>query len=951
MSTDQVLLMTDLVDSTLLSERLGDEAGAALWASHDHITRDLLHQWRGREIDKSDGFLVLFDCVEDGVACAQALHRALARMNPPLLARAGIHCGVLRLRPNRDEDIRHGAKPMEVDGLAKPLAARIMGLACGGQTLLSDSAAARLAPSQGPIRSHGHWRFKGLSNPIEVFEAHADRAAPMRPLATPKAYRVIAHDGQWLTLDDLPNNLPAERDGFVGRGEPLALLAAQFDSGARLVSLLGIGGIGKTRVALRYARGWLGDYPGGAWFCDLSAARGLDGIVQATAISLGLTPEQLDPVEKIGQAIAGRSACLVVLDNFEQVARHAEATLGRWLAAAPLARFLVTSREVLGIAGEQAIALAPMDAADATQLFAQRASAAHSGYRPDANDLAAVPLLMDLLDRLPLAIELAAARALVMPVHAMLSRMNQRFKLLAGRSGRQDRQATMRATLDWSWDLLAPAEQVVLAQMSVFEGGFNLESAEAVIKLDGFQPAPWVGDMVQGLVEKSLVRQRPGARLDLLRTVQDYAAEKLGFMDSALATEARHWQHFAGFDEQRATAASCADLDNLVIACRRATAARASRAVDALAAAWAALQLTGPIRTVIDLAGHLTDADGLGARDRMRVHGIMTSALLHLGDLDAADQHLGSGLALSEVHPEQVAERARLLACQAELQRIRGHYDSLPTTLTEALQLARRCAAPLIRLRLMNTAGSAALAQGRLDAAAQAFEEVRIIAQQLGDRRWEGGADGNLGIVRHEQGRAADAQLHYRRAVAVAQQVGDRTFEGNSRCNLGLLLLEQGAHQAAYTELDAALGLAQQIGQRRLEQTTRCNLGIVNEALGQAVVAQADYQLAITLAQSQGDQRSEGQFRGYLATLLARQGHHTEAGQQFQEARRQLVSVNNPADIALLDAQQAVTALLAGDTHDAAAWRAQAERAIDQLGLGAGSEAARLLTEARGLCA
>lgn len=188
------------------------------------------------------------------------------------------------------------------------------------------------------------------------------------------------------------------------------MLAAQFDSGARLVSLLGIGGIGKTRVALRYARSWLGDSPGGAWFCDLSTACGLDGLVQATALGLGLTPGPTDPLERIGQAIAGCGNCLLIFDNFEQVARHAEASLGHWLAAAPQARLLDTSREVLGIAGEQAFALAPMGLREAVQLFDARALAVDSGYRPDASDKTALPLLMDLLDRLPLAIELAAAR-------------------------------------------------------------------------------------------------------------------------------------------------------------------------------------------------------------------------------------------------------------------------------------------------------------------------------------------------------------------------------------------------------------------------------------------------------------------------------------------------------------------------------------------------------------
>ena len=946
MSTDQVLLMTDLVDSTLLSERLGDEAGAALWASHDHITRDLLHQWRGREIDKSDGFLVLFDCVEDGVACAQALHRALACMNPPLLARAGIHCGVLRLRPNRDEDIRHGAKPMEVDGLAKPLAARIMGLACGGQTLLSDSAAARLAPGQGPIRSHGHWRFKGLSNPIEVFEAHADRAAPMRPLATPKAYRVIAHDGQWLTLDDLPNNLPAERDGFVGRGEPLALLAAQFDSGARLVSLLGIGGIGKTRVALRYARGWLGDYPGGAWFCDLSAARGLDGIVQATAISQGLTPGPTDPLERIGQAIAGRGNCLLIFDNFEQVARHAEASLGHWLAAAPQARFLVTSREVLGIAGEQALALAPMGLREAVQLFETRALAAHSGYRPDAGDLAAVPPLMDLLDHLPLAIELAAARVLVIPPHAMLGRMNQRFRLLAGRSGRHDRQATMRATLDWSWELLTAIEQSTLAQLSVFEGGFTLDSAEAVIDLLAFSPTPWVTDALQGLVEKSLVRQHPDQRFDMLRTVQDYAAERLADMGAG-AAERRHWCHFASFSEAQATAARCADLDNLVAACRRATVTEPDQAVRAVAVVWAALVLTGPFRAIAPLIADLESVPGLAPGQQALLHRVMGGALQYLGEFQGAERRWDLGLALLDQSEEGSPERARLLCWRSAAEMRREQFDTATATLEEASQLAQRCADDALSLRVLNYQGSLAGAQSRFDLAANAYEQALVLAQRLGDRRWQGGLLGNLGIVRHQQGRRSEALTFYSQAVELASDLGDRQFAANTRCNLGLLQHELGDSAAARLNLEAAVLAARQFGHRRLEYTVLCNLGIVTEALGDLPAAMACYDQAIAQSNAVGDRHSEGEFRGYRALASARQGRHTEADTGFAAAAALLETSPDSASQCLSHAQQALAAGLAGNRQRADSLLARAEASARALGLGPEAEARQLMQQAR----
>ena len=310
------------------------------------------------------------------------------------------------------------------------------------------------------------------------------------------------------------------------------LLCSDFDKGARLVTVYGTGGIGKTRLALRYARQWLGEYPGGAWFCDLSQATSVDGIAHAIGKALDVPLGKSEPIRQLGLAIAGRKSCLVILDNFEQVASHAESTLGSWLEQAPEARFLVTSRELLGIAGESALDLAPLDPDEGARLFRERIGAIGMDKQLGAADEAAIPRLIEMLDRLPLAIELAAARAPLMSAQQMLQRMGERFKLLTAGRGRRDRQATLRATLDWSWDLLSESEQSGLSQLSVFEGGFTLEAAEAVIALPG-SPNLWVGDVVHSLVSKSLraactappirnAAKRPGIRERAAGCVQEH---------------------------------------------------------------------------------------------------------------------------------------------------------------------------------------------------------------------------------------------------------------------------------------------------------------------------------------------------------------------------------------------------------------------------------------------
>ena len=166
----RALLLTDVVDSTKLSESIGDAAMAEVWAAHDRVARDLLPTWHGREIDKTDGMLLLFEVAADAVNYALAYHEALAGMAVPLKARAGLHVGAVILRENNPEDVARGAKPLEVDGLAKPTAARVMSIARGGQTLLTPEARQALGQTALKLESHGFWMIKGLSDPLELFE-------------------------------------------------------------------------------------------------------------------------------------------------------------------------------------------------------------------------------------------------------------------------------------------------------------------------------------------------------------------------------------------------------------------------------------------------------------------------------------------------------------------------------------------------------------------------------------------------------------------------------------------------------------------------------------------------------------------------------------------------------------------------------------------------------------
>ncbi|MEM6927297.1 MAG: hypothetical protein AAF602_10225, partial [Myxococcota bacterium] len=660
---------------------------ASLWAEHDATARELLNAHGGREIDKSDGFLLLFDEPSAARAYAAAYHRALEPLG--WTARVGLHVGPVILRENRPEHVARGAKPLEVEGVAKVVAARIMALARGGQTLASDAARGEEATS------HGHWRFKGLLDPIEVFGT----GDPAPPPDGPKAWRVVRQGGVWLPARTIHHTLPAERDAFVGRTEDLRFLGEALDDGSRLVSLVGAGGAGKTRLVTRFGWLWLGDYPGGIWFCDLTEARSLDGLAHATARGLEIDLDVHDPIDTLGHAIRGRRRCLVVLDNLEQVAEHATSCIGRWLDQAPEAQFVVTSREVLGLAGETTLAVAPLPLGEAVDLFVARARQARRDF--DVEDSGVLDELAAKLDGLPLALELAAARVRVMGPRTLLERLDQRFRLLAAPSGRPERQSTLRATLDWSWDLLSRDEQDALAQLSTFEEGFTLEAAEAVVDLSSM----WPVDAVQALVDKSLVRRTGERRFTLLVSVQAYAMEKLHEAGARKGAEVRHGRFFERLGSPEALEALSVatgpeprreleeDLENLVAACRRAVArSDGPVAASTMAAAWAVLDRRGPVALGASLADEALSIT-LSDVDRARVlrhRGLARWALAqrreaHEDFVQARDLSRASGRRADEAH---------LLANLGALHHARGQYETAWTLAHEALTIFREVGDP-----------------------------------------------------------------------------------------------------------------------------------------------------------------------------------------------------------------------------------------------------------------
>jgi predicted ATPase/class 3 adenylate cyclase/Tfp pilus assembly protein PilF len=942
-------LFTDIEGSTALWAEFPDAMRVAL-GRHDALLRHAIEQSCGHVFKKTgDGMYAVFGTAKDALAACIAAQRALqapaagsagssaasdTRAPIALRVRMGLLSGTAELR---DDDYF---------GASLNRTARIMSVAHGEQVLLSATTAELLRgqlPEGVALRDLGEHRLKGVPDPERLLQVVAPGLREDFPPLASQTGR----------------SLPAERDAFVGRRETLVELTRRFNAGARLVTVLGVGGTGKTRLVTRF--GWSSpeDFPGGVWFCDLAQARSVDGILHAVALGLNVPLGNEDPVTQLGRAIAGRDECLVILDNFEQVARHADETIGRWLDWASSARFLVTTREVLGLPGEEILALAPLSVTDAAELFMLRAQSARPGFEPHAEDRAAIGPLVKLLDGLPLAIELAAARLRVMSARTLLLRMSERFRLLASTGARLDRQATLRGVFDWSWDLLSSPEKAALAQLSVFEGGFTLEAVEAVVDLSAYDNALWLTDALQSLVQKSLVRQVTDDRFDLLVSLKEYASEHLrtegryaGSGPAArLAAELRHGVYFSriGLEARGVIANVAVDLDNLIAACRRAAArGDADMAANALQGAWAALYLRGPFGVGVELASLVQAVPGLGSAAAAGVAWVAGVALSASGKHSQARNHFEASI----TRAREVADRRRECRALVDLgfQEIHAsRADSARVHLETALVIARDLDDRALQSDAENKLGNLEASFGEPRKALAHYEAALALAREARNRNREANVLGNLAIQHSDMGNIDEALAHNQAALAVAREVGDRRLEGNVLCNLGLLYQLRGRFSDALDQLDAALVVARDLGHVLLECLVLCNLGMVYDSLGRFDEARDRFATALAIARDMKHQRSEGQVLGYQGLLYAHQASFDDARRSLDAGEALLRAVSDRMSLGILLCSRAETERRAGNPDAASAALSDAEAIAAEVAAGEQSELGLAIVRVRKL--
>jgi len=732
-------LFTDIEGSTRLLTELGTRRYSEALDAHRRLLRATFERHHGYEVDhEGDAFMVAFQSAHEAVVAAAEAQRALSEHAWPggheLRVRIGVHTGEPEVAP-----------PKYV-GIDVHRAARIAAAGHGGQVLLSQST--RDLVQTDDSRDLGEHRLKDLAAPERIWQLGDAEFPPLKSL--------------------YQTNLPVPATPFVGRERELAEASELIFGGLRLLTLSGPGGTGKTRLALQVAAAVGDGYPDGIWWVPLAP-------LGDPALVLPTVGEALHAKGDLAAHIAGRRL-IVLLDNFEHVI-DAAGGVGALVAACPHLTVLVTSRERLGVAGEHEYAVPTLTPSEGFELFSARTRALGTEIAEDQ----ARRELCERLDNLPLALELAAARTKLFSPTQLLERLGQRLDLFKGGRDADPRQRTLRATIDWSYDLLTPEEQLLFARLSVFAGGCTYEAAELICGADE--------DTLQSLLDKSLVRRRQGfggePRYWMLETIREFAAERLTQLSQSESLAGRHASWFCElalrlekpvrYGDPVATARVTAELDNMRAGlewlAQHGEIGQAVRIIDAL---WYFWITRGSVTEGLRWAHWAVAEAPKASPDECALALIDASELFRFfGDRDQA-LRIKRGLLpeLRELSPDR--HFPATLSDTADMLAEAGEFDEARRLGGDAVAWRRRLGAPtgighaLANLGMVEfRAGDFARARALNEEALTFFEEPYVPTMIAG-------AALLAGESARREGDGARARHHLLRALRLSQELGQR---------------------------------------------------------------------------------------------------------------------------------------------------------------------------------
>ena len=868
---------TDIEGSTRLWERHPQAMRTAL-ARHDALLAQLIARHHGVVFKTvGDAFCAAFPTAADAAACAVAAQRALASLELPAI-------GALRVRM-----ALHQGEPELRDGdyFGPPVnrVARLLSAGHGGQILLSESVAPELAGSLAAdltLSDLGVHTLRDVPDPVHIWQLDiAGLPSTFRPLKT---------------LDYDPTNVPAPLTSFVGREEALAEVGALLERpDVRLVTLTGPGGIGKTRLATQLAGRLRAAFPDGRYLVPLAAIADPATIPEAIAAALGVQETGDQPLLTAIEAELRPKRLLLILDNFEQVLSGAPQVTAL-LRAAPRLTVLVTSREGLHVYGEQAYELAPLAISapgpaatveeiagdEAVALFVARARAARPDFALTEANAATVAAICQRLDGLPLAIELAAVRSKRVPPQQMLDRLTDQLAFLErGSVDLPERQQSLRAAIDWSYELLTPAERTLFARLAVFSGGMAEDAIETVAIGDEFPPldpapepvaplddrlevAPVAGglEVLDALASASLLQQQESdgdeaPRFLMLTTIRAYATERLADSGEETVIRNRHarWVRDLAWQCEQASRGpeQMAWLERLET--EHANLLAALSWLEAEGAIAAELQTAAALHWYWHRRGHLSEG-----RDWLRRM------------LAQATESVPPAIHASALNAAGV-----LAYHQSDTPAAKPYFE-------ETLALRRQLGDLAGTVGPLNNLGLIALREGDLERAGELFEEAIARLRTDGTPARLAAALSNFGMVKIDAGENDAAERLLQESLDLRRAAGDQFGIMSTLAKLASLASDRGDHEQALARLEEVLARAREAEDTQAIAQTLINIEIEMYALGRTEGLSEMLDEARTLGLEVGDQEVLAAERTNRATRLIDEGKVREGARLLAES-------------------------------------------------------------------
>nr|BAL59164.1 adenylate/guanylate cyclase [Candidatus Acetothermum autotrophicum] len=843
-------LFTDIESSSKLWEQYPEAMSRAL-AEHNALLRHVIEAHRGYIFKLwGDAVYAAFASALDALNAAIEAQKELSRRSwgelGSLRVRMALHTGVAEVRDG------------DYFGPTLNRCARLLSAAHGGQILLSaatEELVRDALPKDVSLRSLGQHRLKDLQRPEHIFQV-------VHP-------ELLSEFSSLRTLNAVPNNLPIQLTSFIGREREMKEVKELLKQ-TRLLTLTGSGGCGKTRLALQVAADLLEEYPDGVWFVEFTVLTDPALVPSTVAATLGIHEEPGRPaLLTLAEALKPRTL-LLILDNCEHLVGACAQLAETLLRSCPHLRILATSREALGIAGEvtwrvpslslpqphelaQPDSLMNLTKYEAIRLFIERAEAASPEFKVTPHSIKDIVQICQRLDGIPLAIELAAARVKALSVEQIAARLDDRFRLLTGGSRTAlPRQQTLRAMMDWSYELLNERERTLFRRLSAFAGGFTLEAAEAVCA-DEQIPSYEIIDLLTNLVSKSLVvfeEHDEEARYRLLETVRQYARDKLLETGEAARVRDRHRDWFLAFAERAESALQGPDQalwlkrletehDNLRAALEWSS-ADPETGLRLASALWLFWYLRGYVSEGREWLKHFI-TKAAHAPAALRAKALYGASMLARAQDDYAHaiRLLEESLALYRA-AKDTRGVALALGNLGIIAFARGDYARATRLHEESLEHFRALGDRVGMASALSELGNVAMYQGDLARAEQLLEEGLGLSRAAQDDQGIALALRRLGAVLFQKGERARAKALLQESLELYRELGAVPGLASVLNSLGMIALSEGDAQRAGTLLRESLRKYRDVGDK-------WHIALCLDRLARVAAAQGDWERAARL--------------------------------------------------------------------------------------------------------